>query len=266
MKKTGIIVSLALAAGVCFAEAKTNKADRAKFRAERRAKFAEKIRMMGGMVEDPKFYAGKALIYNAQHVAAPSNVAAVAGRITHDLKMNFVAKEGTLDGVGGDWKALREREGAAAIVIVADDLGDSPSLLVSPDEYWATINVAKLGEGLNEDGKKRFLAGRVTRQIFRAFALLGGSGRPLNESPSTIRNLREIDHAREALPMDTLQQLGYVLAEKGLAVKRTVPYQIAVKEGWAAAPTNDIQKAVWDEVHSVPKNPMKIEFDPKKGR
>ena len=34
----------------------------------------------------------------------------------------------------------------------------------------------------------------------------------------------------------------------------------------APAPTNEFQKAVWDKVHAIPQNPMKIEFDPKKGR
>ena len=43
-------------------------------------------------------------------------------------------------------------------------------------------------------------------------------------------------------------------------------YKEACEEGWAPAPTNEIQKAIWDKVRATPKNPMKIEFDPKKGR
>jgi hypothetical protein len=52
----------------------------------------------------------------------------------------------------------------------------------------------------------------------------------------------------------------------GMASERKVPYVKACKEGWAPAPTNEFQKAIWDKVHSTPKNPMKIEFDPKKGK
>ena len=52
----------------------------------------------------------------------------------------------------------------------------------------------------------------------------------------------------------------------GVAVRRRVSYRKACQEGWAPAPTNDIQKAIWDKVHAVPATPMKIEFDPKKGR
>jgi len=40
----------------------------------------------------------------------------------------------------------------------------------------------------------------------------------------------------------------------------------ACQEGWAPAPTNDIQKAIWNEVRQLPAKPIKIEFDPAKGK
>ena len=43
-------------------------------------------------------------------------------------------------------------------------------------------------------------------------------------------------------------------------------YSAAVQEGWAPTPTDTVQKAIWDKVNATPKTPMKIEFDPKKGR
>ena len=52
----------------------------------------------------------------------------------------------------------------------------------------------------------------------------------------------------------------------GLQAAKPVSYKMACRQGWAPAPTNSIQKAIWDEVHAVPATPMKIEFDPKKGR
>ena len=38
---------------------------------------------------------------------------------------------------------------------------------------------------------------------------------------------------------------------RGMAMARTVPYRKAVEEGWAPAPTNDYQRAIWDEIHSA---------------
>jgi hypothetical protein len=52
----------------------------------------------------------------------------------------------------------------------------------------------------------------------------------------------------------------------GITKKVVKTYLDACEEGWAPAPTNDVQKAIWDKVHAAPKNPMKIEFNPKKGR
>ena len=56
-----------------------------------------------------------------------------------------------------------------------------------------------------------------------------------------------------------LEKLGVTKMEK-------TTYLRACKEGWAPAPTNEVQKRVWDKVHAAPRMPMKIEFDPKKGR
>ena len=52
----------------------------------------------------------------------------------------------------------------------------------------------------------------------------------------------------------------------GVKKERRIPYRVAVQEGWAAPPTNDYQKAVWNEVHAIPDKPLTIEFDPKKDR
>ena len=43
-------------------------------------------------------------------------------------------------------------------------------------------------------------------------------------------------------------------------------YRDACHKGWAPPPANDIQQQIWDEIRAIPANPMKIEFDPKKGR
>ena len=61
----------------------------------------------------------------------------------------------------------------------------------------------------------------------------------------------------------TLERL---LPTYGLMPWKQTTYKKACQEGWAPAPTNEYQKAIWDKIHSVPANPMKIEFDPKKGR
>ena len=227
-----------------------------------RQKYESFMRHEGGIVIKPDSMKGRALIYNAQSVASASNLSFVAARLVGELRMKFECENGTLDGINGDWKALKERKGAAAIVIVGENLS-TPALLVAPDEQWAVVNVSKLGDDLpTAEAKAKFLPGRVTRQIYRAFALLGGAGKPRNESPSTVRNFAELDHAREALPVETLHQLGYQLQGHGMTHLVKATYRQACQQGWAPAPTNEYQKAIWDNVHSVPDKPLKIEFDP----
>ena len=43
-----------------------------------------------------------------------------------------------------------------------------------------------------------------------------------------------------------------------------VTYGRAVREGWAPAPTNEYQKAIWDKIHAMPTEPIKIKPETKK--
>ena len=74
------------------------------------------------------------------------------------------------------------------------------------------------------------------------------------------------DHVDARLPVDVIARFAPNLKPFGVTPALMVTYRKACTEGWAPAPTNDIQKAIWEKEHAIPKNPMKIEFDPKKGR
>ena len=78
--------------------------------------------------------------------------------------------------------------------------------------------------------------------------------------------VQELDFAQEKLPIDIQDSIKKYLSAAGVTPLRRTIYRRACQEGWAPAPTNDVQKAIWDKVHAIPKTPMKIEFDPKKGR
>jgi hypothetical protein len=76
----------------------------------------------------------------------------------------------------------------------------------------------------------------------------------------------DLDLVEEFIPGDTAYACVARLIKVGVTPIRLVTYAKACKEGWAPQPTNDVQKAIWDKVHAMPATPMKIEFDPKKGR
>ncbi len=69
---------------------------------------------------------------------------------------------------------------------------------------------------------------------------------------------------QNTLPQDvTMRQLKY-LADMGGKPQSRTTYRKACEEGWAPAPTNDVQKAIWDKVHEMPTEPIKIKPETKK--
>ena len=141
----------------------------------------------------------------------------------------------------------------------------SPGRGVMPEERIAIINA------------KRYLGGkeplapetRLIKEVWRALGFVGGVGYApyQNDVLQPVYNLRELD----ALVYQVMQPMNFQkmyaqMAKFGVKRARHIPYRLAVMEGWAPQPTNEYQKAIWDEVRAAPKNPMKIEFDPKKGR
>ena len=159
--------------------------------------------------------------------------------------------------------ALKANNAAYAILIA--ESSDCPGLCVMPEERIAIINA------------KRYLGGkdplapetRLIKEVWRALGFVGGVGYApyQNDVLQPVYNLRELD----ALVYQVMQPMNFQkmyaqMAKFGVKRARHIPYRLAVMEGWAPQPTNDYQKAIWDEVRAAPKNPMKIEFDPKKGR
>ena len=153
----------------------------------------------------------------------------------------------------------------AAYVILIAESSDCPGLCVMPEERIAIINA------------KRYLGGkdplapetRLIKEVWRALGFVGGVGYApyQNDVLQPVYNLRELD----ALVYQVMQPMNFQkmyaqMAKFGVKRARHIPYKLAVMEGWAPQPTNEYQKAIWDEVRAAPKNPMKIEFDPKKGR
>jgi hypothetical protein len=139
-----------------------------------------------------------------------------------------------------------------------------PTLLSAPEDGWAFVNVAKLGR--NDDP---FFESRVTKEISRGFAILCGAFMSQYANPlvSCITKPEQLDAIEKAtLPFDSLIRIPTYLDGYGISPYEPYSYMDACQEGFAPAPTNEVQQAIWDKVHAIPSNPMKIEFDPKKGR
>ena len=153
-----------------------------------------------------------------------------------------------------DVRVGNSAEGATVVIEVVDSDADY-TMAAYPEDFKATLNVRKVA------------AGRCRKELLRAFCFacgVGGSRYP--ENILALETFADIDRVKEFIPVDAVQLIQRRLANGGVTPLRLVPYGKACHEGWAPAPTNEVQKFIWDKVHALPKNPIKIEFDPKKGR
>ena len=166
--------------------------------------------------------------------------------------------------------ALAEGHAAAkescGVVMLVDGAEDAPLVTVYPEEHLAIIDMTALSKGAGGSGVRQ---DRVEKLAWRAIGHLVGCGAPDGYTcvMKPARNMAELD----AMPNKFIHPATFFKARPyfdmcGVTPARKGTYESACQQGWAPAPTNDVQKAIWDKVHAVPATPMKIEFDPKKGR
>lgn len=176
-------------------------------------------------------------------------------KIVHDTcgTLNYIAEIVAVDPSDG-------RTGAR-IELVEDD---SPTLLVAPEDFWSRVNVLRLTV---DKPDVKLLRRRFIKEFWRAFAMALGAANS-NYQPCLMRTVSSLDDldGDDTLtpcpePFDKIQRTGEKI---GLVHPRRVSYKRACQEGWAPAPTNDVQKAIWEQVHSLPTEPIKIKPETKK--
>ena len=219
----------------------------------------------GGRLVKPGSKHGFVAFVNATEKFAQKDVESIAAYLQENTRLEFRAIKDVTAKDPAD--ALAGTKANAVILIVED--AASPKVLIAPEDHWAVLNVAKLQEGLpkGEAVRAKMLSYRLRKALNRTAAQLLGAGQSMfRGNLMAIASIEEADGVQEELPADTLGAITDYLGKIGVTPEVIVTYGRACREGWAPAPTNDVQKAIWDKVHAIPQNPMKIEFDPKKGR
>ena len=139
--------------------------------------------------------------------------------------------------------------GAAGVVAVVDE-PDAPALVVAPEEGWSAVNVARLADG---GPQASVFSARLRKELWRAAAWAVGGGNS-SFQPCLLRGVTTMAEL-DAIP---LQQPGPEPNNKmideahrrGVQSVRFASYRQACIEGWAPAPTNDVQKAIWEKVQA----------------
>ena len=226
--------------------------------AAKRAKAQEILmKKVGGLVARSGSQKGEIVYVNCQTRAPKAWIDESIEYFKVETKFKVTYQTGSFD------FASPKVVGNATLFIIDDE--KMPALLVAPENRWAFVNIATIAK----ETRPAFFEARVKKQLSRGFAYLCGA----SNSPFPMALTRGITKQEELdvtmdyrLPVDIFQRFRTYMESLGVKPEVSVTYKKACEEGWAPAPTNEYQKAVWDKVHSAPKNPMKIEFDPKKGR
>ena len=219
------------------------------------------LRVTGGKLLQPDSGKGVFVVASAQDKVELKDIQALANIIQGATLIEIHVVQNSDEMSAATLKKLNAQMGVSVV-----DAPGKPGLIVAPEEGWAVVNIAPLAAG--QDGKLNFTR-RVRKEIYRAFGMVtGGCGSSYQGNLlDPIRTPDDLDMYPESdlqMPIDMLQKMPKFCDKFGVRPWRMTTYRRACHEGWAPAPTNDYQKAIWDKVHAVPTEPIKIKPEDKK--
>lgn len=156
------------------------------------------------------------------------------------------------------------KDAAVRVVLEDEPLESGATVLCAPEQGWARMSVSWLTADVPDNKVK---ARRLRLELMRTIAMSMGVGVSMYQ-PCIMTNVRKVADL-DALKVDKPGPEGLNNLQSGLdafGVKNLefVAYRKACQEGWAPAPANAEQKAVWDEIHSLPTQPIRIEPESKR--
>lgn len=200
----------------------------------------------GGMLRVPT--SGPVIkVLNAQQRVSSQEIDGVCRAIESAMMLEVRYADGAAaEPLAEAARRVADPQCAAALVIC--DQPHLPMLLVAPEANWALINVAALASDKPDQER---LASRLRKELWRGFGHLMGAANSHYEAcvMKSVRDPADLD----ALPVETVSPEPYIKIQQharaiGASPYAMVSYREACKQGWAPAPTNAVQQAVWDEV------------------
>ncbi len=253
MSKTRLIAASAVAClsliMVGTAEASSTNATNATGRPKvKRSELIRRAQMrkFGGFIARPDSLRGRICIVDAQ-TGFSNEIARVAKEFAQLTRFRIEPCSHAGKPNLGNIPALMQALEAEAYVFVTSD-GSLPSLLVAPENGWVLVNTANLGK---EAASEAVLKRRVRCEVARGLAYVAGAANSLyaRSLMSAVREPRDLDGTtNEMPPVDVVSRFQSYLKPFGITPFVQTPYSQAVEEGWAPAPTNAYQQAIWDEM------------------
>ena len=261
--KTILTIAAAVAMATTFAaKGKLPRTESARLaalpEAERATKRAEAIRKVeelhGGVIDCEGM--GAMAVVNCQKRVDLSQIKDKLDNLRHISHMTLVETNGTFD-----LRDVKLPKDVNTAVFVVDDPALPPSL-VAVERKWGMMNIASL---LADEPDAAKTAKRLGKQFVRIASLtFGGGGTKYSGSPlQPVFEASDLDSVEgEGFTIDVVGAMSRNLGAMGFRAKRRLTYRRACQEGWAPTPTNEFQKAVWEQVKADkergPTNPITI--------
>lgn len=196
-----------------------------------------------GFLPVPNTQKGRIALVNKQSRMSAQDIAEIAALIAKDTRCR--CEVGAAEG--------------ANITVEIIDSPDAPAIAAYPEDFKSTMNVARMEKGLKGGAVAKFFPKRCRKELLRAFCFAcGTAGTQYPDNILAIGKISDLDLVGEFIPGDTIYAMQTRLNKIGVAPVQYVSYARACVEGWAPAPTNDVQRMIWDKVHAAPTAPIVI--------
>lgn len=232
--------------------------------ASAKVKLPRGMRRYGGIIKVPNSQKGKIVVVNAQKKLPLDKLRTGMDEFAQmqQFKVEFVEGAATtIDKAMADMVML----GADVAVFIQENPELKLTLINAPEQRWTIINASAINADARND---EFAAARIRKELMRGFLCAAGTMNSQYQGSimAAIREPKDLDKMLEDAPIDAIQRAIESLKVYGVTPQEVSTYKKACQEGWAPAPTNEYQKAIWDEVRKLPAKPIQIKFDPKRGK
>ncbi len=218
---------------------------------------------LGGTLIKPGSQQGRILFVNAQKIVpqtAFTNLTVELAALSR-LNIAMIRDEEKITPMNA---AARKTALKADIVVFLTECDKCETMLLNaPESGWAIVNATAVTKDARNDV---FKAARLRKELARAFYSVAGAMN--SQYPGSlmgcVRKASDLDKLVEEIPMDVYGRTVSNLRGMGVTPVAIYTYKRACEEGWAPAPTNDVQKAIWEKVHALPTAPITIKPETKK--
>ena len=227
----------------------------------RRIRREQRLARDGGLVTKPNN--GKVVrLVNAQHRVG-GEVVDESSKVLAEV-LNVPVRSASAEAKGDVFafaeNVMKEKSVGAAVLLIEDER--LPAIIVAPEKSWAAVNVTALA---NDFPPKQVLVLRTKKELVRAAAWALGAGESMMK-PCIMQyepTLEALDANRLMVPSpDPMMRMVNGALARGVETIREDTYRRACQEGWAPSPTNDVQRAIWEQTRAEkergPANPITI--------